>query len=369
MIYTFNTRGNTLYPVMKNCFTLSDNDIYYTINYDFSLLIQRLKIKGIDYKKLKHALIPNQNKKKKEICFVIDSTLIDSCWYSYDVFKILIPILKTDKFSQSTFSILYGDYTNMLTKLDAQCVLKQMLHENLIKYNESKYELSDQYFLIYINGLTNNQIQEIAENMKLYKWFLGIIDVTYQSRFKSYLSHILIPLCIKCKNIIIEEHPIDFQDEENSNEVGYPFEENGFIFISINSDSYNSFLSYKIESEFPDKVDVSFSLNSLFPKFTSIDKLKLSVDEKWDYITGDCWNKRDILTTVGLDTITKDQFVCKVWEKICKNYIYNLDINDYNIRKFNVCLELPTINGRIRKTTLALKYFAKDGIIELLTIT
>lgn len=42
---------------------------------------------------------------------------------------------------------------------------------------------------------------------------------------------------------------------------GLPFASNGFLLSSINDDSYGAFLSYKIESEVPDKDDVSFSFN------------------------------------------------------------------------------------------------------------
>ena len=49
-----------------------------------------------------------------------------------------------------------------------------------------------------------------------------------------------------------------------------------FSFPSINDDSYGAFLSYKIESELPDWDDVGFfSLNALFPKFDTFEKINL----------------------------------------------------------------------------------------------
>lgn len=63
MIYIFNAKDCLMYPVMKECFGLTDDDIYKTIEEEFRVLNKRLSEKGIDYKKLKGALIPNQEKK------------------------------------------------------------------------------------------------------------------------------------------------------------------------------------------------------------------------------------------------------------------------------------------------------------------
>ncbi|MCL2199890.1 MAG: hypothetical protein FWB80_13305, partial [Defluviitaleaceae bacterium] len=62
-------------------------------------------------------------------------------------------------------------------------------------------------------------------------------------------------------------------------------------------------------------------------------------------------------------------FLRDIYKEICQNYIYNLRMNEYGDAMFNVCIELSTVNERIRKTTIALKYLAKTGEISLVTIT
>ena len=101
--------------------------------------------------------------------------------------------------------------------------------------------------------------------------------MTYSSRFKTYCSLILTSVCIKNRGKIIASHPSDYMDDENVNMRGFPFEENGYTFYSINEDSFGSFLSYKIEKHVSDKTDVSFSFNALFPKFNSIEKIDLKI--------------------------------------------------------------------------------------------
>ncbi|MCL2224910.1 MAG: hypothetical protein FWB96_08090, partial [Defluviitaleaceae bacterium] len=62
-------------------------------------------------------------------------------------------------------------------------------------------------------------------------------------------------------------------------------------------------------------------------------------------------------------------FLRDIYKEICQNYIYNLRMNEYGDAMFNVCIELSTVNERIRKTTIALKYLAETGEIGLVTIT
>ena len=43
--------------------------------------------------------------------------------------------------------------------------------------------------------------------------------------------------------------------------------------------------------------------------------------------------------------------------------------NEYGVMIFDVCVELPTINGHMRKTTVALKYLPDSGEMQVITIT
>ena len=92
MIYSFNSKDNVLFPVIKSTFELSDADIFKAIAAEFDVLLHRLQIKKISYKSLKAALIPTQEKGKFEICFVIDSTQISNSFYGYTVFEKLLPL-------------------------------------------------------------------------------------------------------------------------------------------------------------------------------------------------------------------------------------------------------------------------------------
>lgn len=371
MIYIFNAKDSISYPLTKKIFNLSDQDVYKMILQDFEQLNERLKLKNIRYEDLKNALIPNQDKDKREICLVIDTDKIDSASYGYFVFDKLIPHL--DRIS--TYSILCGDYIDVAHDSNAQETvqesLKRALGEVLVKYNDSVYAHSSQYFLIYFNRLSKKQKETIVGALQSYSWFTGVADLTYQSLFKSYLANILAPCCIKCKNNIIMAHPEDYSDEENVNMRGLPFENYNFSLVSINSLSYEAFLHYKIESVIIDEDDIGFSFNALFPKFNSLNQLVLNIsDEKWErYLVNKEKGKGKIVESLGYGLKDKEIFKDAILKKIQYNYIYNLRKNEFGDLLFNVCVELPTIHKHIRKSTIALKYHPNTGKIDVITIT
>lgn len=368
VIYTFNAYGFLLYPVMKSFFELSDIKVYQDIRSGFELLQKQLSIKDISYDDLKGALIPNQDSDKKEICLVIDAMQVDDLDYGRYVFDKLIPLL--DK--KSTYSILCGDYVDILQRLqDSQTYLYSALNEVLERSNVFEYKHSNQYFLIYFNRLSSTQQRKIVEGICQYPWFTGVADLTYSSRFKTYCSLILTSVCIKNRGKIIASHPSDYMDDENVNMRGFPFEENGYTFYSINEDSFGSFLSYKIEKHVSDKTDVSFSFNALFPKFNSIEKIDLKIlDEKWFlYLTDRESGKGKLLETLGYGPEKKEDFQRAIFRQIREKYIYNLRQNEYGDLMFNVCVELPTVDKSLRRTTIALKYLPEKGEISVITIT
>lgn len=370
MIYIFNAKDYVRYPVMKDYFVLSDEDIYKTIREEFKMLIKCLSSKGASYERLKGALLPNQEKEKFETCFIFDSSQIQEDGYGYAIFSKLLPLLDKD----STYSVLCGDYVDTLYSLpNSQLYLRSAMNEVIARCHSSTFQCSQQYFLVYFNRLTGSQRWHIVEDLLKYPWFTGFADLTRPSVFKDYLSHILTHSFIKCRNQIIAAHSLDMPENENINLLGYPFQENNFTFISIKDDLFAPFLSYKIEAEVPDETDIGFSFNSLFPKFDSISKLKLKIDDKkWkEYLTNKD-KKGPLLDILGYGAEDKNNFIREVYNKICSCYIYKLEHKLYDgksVWKFCVCMDMPTINGNERKTTVVLQYFPDVGEMHIITLT
>lgn len=367
LIYTFDNRDFVAYSVMKDCFNMSDEDVFDTIADELELLKRRLEMKKIRYTDLKGALIPNQEKNMYEICFVFDRLQMPSGGYGRYVFEHIIPLMDVN----GVCSILHGDYLDRSDGRNGfQKQLRNALEENLHCYHDSVYQSSEQYYLVYFNRLTKGQRDKIAEGLKEFPWFTGYIDVTYNSIFKTYIASVLSNIGIKYKRKIIASHPFDCKDEDNVNMLGYPFEQFGYEYISINDMSFNSFLCYKIEKSFSDRKDVGFSFNALFPRFDSMDKIHLEIeDEKWDKYLTNKEKKGELLERLGFKNVDKKRFTKLVYEKICSNYLYNLRKNEHGACLFNVCAELETIHGNLRRTTIALKYLPELGVVQVNTIT
>lgn len=359
MIYTLNARDNVLLPVLKHAFRFTDQQSYREINRIFADMNTTLKAKGISYDSLKSALIP-VHKDHYEIAFIFDSSKIDNSWYGYTVFSAIIPALN----KESTYSILVGDI--IANSLD-QATIRQLLLTNLEKRHETVYMHSTQYFVVYINNLTKNQIDEILNTLTNEEYFIGYVDMTFGSILKTILAHCLVPHAIKHRNIILQPHEVDRHDDENINISSYPYEDSGFIIKSINEDYFGLLLSYKIESLYTDDEDLSFSLNAIFPSYQSALELPLLIPEaKLTYLMAE---KRDIFSSLGLIDYTTDELRQVIVDRMNQSYLYNLEyLAEYNVPKFNVSLELNTLSGGIRKVIVSLKYITESNQLQLVTM-
>ena len=369
-IFTINSTDYLFLPVAKEVLKLSEKEIYEEISSAFDTLNRRLEIKNIKYTDLKHALIPNQEMRFYETCLVFNTSMILEDNYGLVIFTKLLPLLGKD----GIYSVLSGDYINISDDPTDRLTEYSLLAENLTKSDTTDFDYNAEYYIVYFNRLSKPQHEKIITGLSCFSWFMGYIDLDYCFKLKTYLSCILGHNFIKSKQTILSSHPMDFDDCDNFNMKNYPFQENGFRNISINEESYGLFLSYKIEAYKPDKEDIKFSFNALFPKFNSIDNIKLVIaDKRWNkYLTRTDANKKgkgELLHIIGYNKAEKQRFIREVYQKICGNYIYNLCQNDYGDLLFNVCVTFQSTNDRLRKTTIALKYHPDSGTMEIITIT
>jgi len=242
MIHTLEARGNVMLQVIKESFNLSDLQVYNEINSMLASLCKALSAKGVSYEKLKPALVPVHGD-HQETAFIFDSTKTGTDWYGYTVFESLIPLLN----KESTYSILVGD---VIADMMGQDQIKELLFQNMIQFNATKYQHSTQYYVVYINNLTKNQISSIVAGLMNKPFFIGHIDMTFNGILKTLFSFSLIHHAIKHKNIVIQGHEPDRDEDEDINMSGYPYERNGFVVKSVSDDYLGVFLSYKVESIF-----------------------------------------------------------------------------------------------------------------------
>lgn len=129
---------------------------------------------------------------------------------------------------------------------------------------------------------------------------------------------------------------------------------------------YISYLEYKIESRMVDKADLLFSLNAISDRPENYEKYKIIVEpEKFEYIKG---KNRALIDAIGIDKMQLQEFVCFLSKKIEYGYIYNLEINEYQVAKFNTMIECITKEKEIVRVLAAFAYNTDEKILRLLNL-
>lgn len=360
-IYTLNARDHIMLEVIQESFNLSTQCMFYEIQGLRQAVEDTLRLKKINYDALKSALVPDRQ--RKEVALVFDSLAIQSDWYGRDVFQHLIPLF--DK--KSNHSVLVGDYLDRPGQAE-QIFLAFKEAVDLRRNVEFKHPT--QFYIVYINNLTNAMIERIDEGLKGYRGYVGLADMTYTSSFKIYLSTMLINRFIKYGKIIIQGHEPDREDSEDINICGYPFEENGFKCRSISEDLMGVMLSYKIERPvFPGfESDTFFSLNAVSFSPLPLKDFEIQVDDaKLNYLKTE---KNGSMSRSGLSDVSSQQLSAIIRAKVNQSYIYNMSYNsDHDIVKFNIILEMQ-VCGYKNPTRLlaALEYRPQEKILRLITL-
>lgn len=360
-IHTLNARNNIMLEVMQDYFKLSPEHMFQEIQRLRQSVEDVLSIKGISYDALKSALVPDRQ--RREIAFVFDTLEIESDWYGNDVFKHLIPLLE----KESSHSILVGDYLDRPGQIEE---VFDAFEESVLLNKNVEFQHPTQFYIVYINNLSDAMVEKIDEGLSEYKGYVGLADMTYSSRFKVYLSTMLVNLCVKHKKIILQGHEPDRDNSENVNMIGYPFEENGFKCCSLSDDLMGVLLSYKIErpvfSGF--ESDTHFSLNSVTVNPLPIDNFEIKIDDaKLDYLKRE---KAGSMSRAGLASVDNSELAAIIRAKVNSSYIYNLSYNkDYNVIKFNVILEIGADQDSGSTRLLAsLAYQPSEKVLRLITL-
>jgi hypothetical protein len=201
-------------------------------------------------------------------------------------------------------------------------------------------------------------VDALHHGLDLYKPYIGYIDTTHSSQFKSYLSIILCQEFLKYENTIIHNDEVD---------IFWPVEEFGYITKGITSYLYDIFLVYKIEAPVFFENDVKFALNSINSTQLSLNNLEVCLSrDKLEYIKNK--NKGGI-NKAELIEITKEEFEVLIRSKISSNYIYNLEYQrEHNSLKFTTIVEIPTKNKDINvRFRIGLKYLLGSESLEIVT--
>lgn len=361
LIYTIDSRNCVFLETIQSYFHISDENMHLLINLLHDALLDQLSEKGIVYDSLKPALVPHKN--GKELVLIFDSSQINEDVYDHIIFN---EVLKAFDFT-SINSILHGDYIDTINDQTSQEWLYNILSV-CCDVSHIQYQYSSQFFLIYIQNVNSTFEKKLHEVLQGQNWFAGIADVTYESKFKAYISAILTFNFIKYKDTIIQSTP-DYAQDTDINQFFFDFEGAGFKIKNIQEELFFTFLDYKIERPYLsqyDLVDQHMSLNAITPIFKQLQDCEINIPEsKIKYLKA---KKGGTLHNIGLDDLTANVFREIIKDRINSSYIYSLRYEDaFDTLLFNIMLEFKH-NAECHKVLLGLKYISETNTIQPVTM-
>lgn len=360
-VHTINARGNVMLEVVRDYFRVPPERMFWEIQALRHAVEEALAIKGIKYDELKTALVPDR--KRREMALVFDTLVIENSWYGLEVFRRLIPLFSRD----SNHSVLAGDYIDTGA---GQELLFEAMQGAVTLTRHVDYKHSSQFYIIYINNLTDGMVRRFHEGLCGWEGYVGYADTTYSSPFKTLLSTMLVNAFIKHRKTIIQGHEDDRPNEEDVNMSSHPFEEHGYTCRSVQSQLGGTLLSYKIERPvFPGfESDTEFSLNAISPNPQPLDGFAIEVEEaKLEYVKT---AKAGSLTGAGLQQASASELSALIRSKISASYIYNMAFDEqHDVAKFNVIIELPRqeAGGHIRLLA-SMEYKPEKKQLRLITL-
>lgn len=321
-------------------------------------LLSILRFKNIDYSSLRSALIPSMD--RHEAAFLFDSQAFDSGLYGRETFNYLLPLLDP----RSTQSILHGD----LIGKDQQLIF-EILQESVTWARSFTFQYSTQIYCVYVNSLTEPQLERISTGLRSCPAYLGHIKTTFESRAKLFLSTTLSSFIVKKGTTLIIAHEDDRSNDENVNITFYPLESFCHNLVSLQGQYFSSFLAYKIERPVFNffEADTELSLNAISDEVVLFDGFDVVLDEaKYQYLLD---AKSGKLRQAGLDDAAREKIATLIQKKLNANYIYNLSyLEEHDVMKFNLQIQVPRPIGYPARLTAALEYIPTKRVLRVITL-
>lgn len=323
-----------------------------------TLLVDELASADINYESLTPALVPSTGD-RQERALLFNVNLLSTGAYGHAVAEILIPLLNR----KSTLSVLAGDIL-------CDPILAKQLAEEAGFIPGATDEWGRQYiYCVYVNNLTTGQMDELHAAFSAHHFYLGCVTTTYASNFRTLLSTMLPTLFLKHKHYVLLNHGGDEPWVSDMNEISFPFSENNYEVVSVNSQLFTPLLSYKIPTEVLPmyEEDVNVSLNAISDTPLELNGFEVLLPEaKFGYLKN---NKGGILKIAGLDDHSSIELAAVIRAQLKNNYVYRLQQNQDDTVQFSIVLELPREDSHPVKVAVGLKYFPDSKKLSLVTLT
>lgn len=357
-IITLNARSDMGLTIYRDYLEMSAEQFKGYIGAHHEVLVEELAAYGVPYGSLSPALVPSKGN-RHELALLFNIDLLATGSYGQAIAEILIPLLNR----KSTLSVLAGDIGCSPERV------KPLAEEAGFEPGATSVWGRQYLYCVYLNNLSDGQLSEIHTGFMKHPFYLGYVSTTYASRFRTLLSAMLPTAFVKHKQFMIVNHGGDEPWVSDENVFGYPFTDNNYKVISVNSMLFSPLLSYKIPTEvlpiYED--DIHVSLNAISDKPMELDSFEVILPEaKFGYLRD---NKGEILKIAGIDDRTRIELAALIRAHLKSSYVYRLQQNQDDTVQFSVVLELPRDDSHPVKVAVGLKYFPDRMNLSLVTLT
>ncbi len=321
-------------------------------------VVRILAAKNIEYAALKPALVPAMD--KHEATLVFDSRLAGSNLYGREVFNRLLPLLD----ARTTQSILVGDLIG-----DDQRLIFEILRESMVLARSFTFKHATFLYGVYINNLTDAALTKLHQGLGAFDAYLGFIPTTFHSRAKIYASTSMVNFLLKKGTTLIMAHEDDTSNSEDINITLYDLEQCGYKVASVQSMYFGIFLTCKIDRPVFtfDDADIAISLNAISSDVRPLNEFTVLLDKaKHGYLLNEKLGK---LQKAGLDKKDRIQIESIIQEMVSRSDVYNLVyLDQYDVVKFNIMLEIARPDGHLTRLTAALEYIPERKTLRVITL-
>lgn len=133
-----------------------------------------------------------------------------------------------------------------------------------------------------ITNLTEQMVRNFDNGLRGWAPYVGVADLSFGCRLKSYLSSILPGAYLKLRNTMFAEHEDDIPNSQNRNLRSLPFGNFGYNLRSLQGMLQGIFLDYKIErpAVFGGETDAELHINAIHESPLPISQLGVVVDDR-----------------------------------------------------------------------------------------
>lgn len=326
-------------------------------------LMNDLHSAGIAYSELGPALVPKPG--RSEAAFVFDSTQVTNGMYGYSFAEKWIPALQ--QYGPQKTVIRVGDILTLPSP-----IVWRLLEKTLIGSSDFPRQARELYFAVYITNLSPTQIRDMHGALtSTATGYLGYVDCSTWNLLKAGLH--LPQVGLRIRDSVITET----DDGGTANQVGYPFEENGFRIVGIDDELYSTFLCHRLDNGVPSWADddSSIALTVLGGDRRPIASTDVVIDDGRIRYLGA--NHGKSLSRAGLDGLGREALATAIRAKFKNGLIYNLRFtlgmrdgvpdSTLNAMMYSVQVEFPDASGTTRRYQVGLKYTPDSHLSEVTT--